>query len=246
MQRPSFSDIFGVYLSQNIKEVEKAVVLKCSLDMETRSLIAEIFSEAYISRENQFNVINGVKDALKLDKCLMEFKFSEVALTAEAIADLTAQIRMQNAAFNGYFAGALYALEGQAVKITLKQGGYKRICELNFEKILSSLVREKFGVDITVQFDGQLEDVEIVLPTPTPVPAPQGQPKKVEPQKTISFEKRNDRPENGIVYLDEPKLFYGRRIDGKIKPMIEVSGDDKEICCWGEVFETEVRAISCH
>ena len=244
MQRPSFSDIFGVYLSQNIKEVEKAVVLKCSLDMENRSLIAEIFSEAYISRENQFNVINGVKDALKLDKCLMEFKFSEVALTAEAIADLTAQIRMQNAAFNGYFAGALYALEGQVVKITLKQGGYKRICELNFEKILSSLVREKFGVDITVQFDGQLEDVEIVLPTPTPVSAPQGQPKKVEPQKTISFEKRNDRPENGIVYLDEPKLFYGRRIDGKIKPMIEVSGDDKEICCWGEVFETEVRTIN--
>ncbi len=244
MQRPSFSDIFGVYLSQNIKEVEKAVVLKCSLDMENRSLIAEISSEAYISRENQFNVINGVKDALKLDKCLMEFKFSEEALTAEAIADLTAQIRMQNAAFNGYFAGALYALEGQVVKITLKQGGYKRICELNFEKILSSLVREKFGVDITVQFDGQLEDVEIVLPTPTPVPAPQGQPKKVEPQKTISFEKRNDRPENGIVYLDEPKLFYGRRIDGKIKPMIEVSGDDKEICCWGEVFETEVRTIN--
>ena len=244
MQRPSFSDIFGVYLSQNIKEVEKAVVLKCSLDMENRSLIAEISSEAYISRENQFDVINGVKEALKLDKCLMEFKFSKEALTAEAIADLTAQIRMQNAAFNGYFAGALYALEGQAVKITLKQGGYKRICELNFEKILSSLVCEKFGVDITVQFDGQLEDVEIVLPTPTPVPAPQGQPKKVEPQKTISFEKRNDRPENGIVYLDEPKLFYGRRIDGKIKPMIEVSGDDKEICCWGEVFETEVRTIN--
>ena len=244
MQRPSFSDIFGVYLSQNIKEVEKAVVLKCSLDMENRSLIAEISSEAYISRENQFNVINAVKEALKLDKCLMEFKFSEEALTAEAIADLTAQIRMQNAAFNGYFAGALYALEGQVVKITLKQGGYKRICELNFEKILSSLVREKFGVDITVQFDGQLEDVEIVLPTPTPVPAPQGQPKKVEPQKNISFEKRDDRPENGIVYLDEPKLFYGRRIDGKIKPMIEVSGDDKEICCWGEVFETEVRTIN--
>ena len=163
MQRPSFSDIFGVYLSQNIKEVEKAVVLKCSLDMENRSLIAEISSEAYISRENQFNVINGVKDALKLDKCLMEFKFSEEALTAETIADLTAQIRMQNAAFNGYFAGALYALEGQAVKITLKQGGYKRICELNFEKILT-VIKEK---NINDLFLGKTFVLTGTLPTMT-------------------------------------------------------------------------------
>ena len=244
MGRPTFSDLFGAYLGGNIEAVKDSEVLKCNLDIESRSLEVEIFSKTYITRETQLNITNTVKGALKLENCSFAFLFSKDALTAEACADLTAQIRMQNAALNGYFANADYSFDGETVNITLKQGGFKKICNLKFENMFCALVKEKFGAEIKVSFDGQLDDIELVLPPPEIAPMPQNQPKKVEAKKEIKFESREDRPENGEVYLDDPKLFYGRRIDNKTKPMIDISSDDREICCWGEVFETEVRTIN--
>ncbi len=245
MGRPTFSDLFGAYLGNNIEAVSNSEVLKCDLDIENRSLNAEILSEAYINRETLLNITNTVKGALRLENCSFTFLFSKEALTVEACADITAEIRLRNAALNGYFANAEYSFDGKTVNITLKQGGFKKITELKFEAMFSSIVKERFSTEIKVLFDGQLEDVELVLPPPEASPMPQNQPKKAEVKKEeIKFEGREDRPENGVVYLDNPKLFYGRRIDNKTKPMIEVSGEDGEICCWGEVFDTEVRTIN--
>ena len=53
----------------------------------------------------------------------------------------------------------------------------------------------------------------IVMEIPLPEPPKQVEQKPVKKQesKGISFEKRSDKPQNGIVYLDNPKQFYGRR-----------------------------------
>ena len=69
--------------------------------------------------------------------------------------------------------------------------------------------------------------------------------KPEEPKRQITFEERDDLPENGIAYLDNPKAFYGRgRVDNNVKPMIDViGGEDTDICCFGEVFDSEVRSI---
>ncbi len=87
----------------------------------------------------------------------------------------------------------------------------------------------------------------MILPPPEPPKPREGKPaakKASSEEKKISFEKREEKPQNGIVYLDEPKLFYGRRIESNTKPMIEVTDEDTEICCWGEVFATEQRTIN--
>ena len=64
------------------------------------------------------------------------------------------------------------------------------------------------------------------------------------PKKEIKFEKREGRPDNGIVYLDNPQQFYGRGgISNRTRDMISITGDDTEIACWGEVFGLETRDI---
>ena len=35
----------------------------------------------------------------------------------------------------------------------------------------------------------------------------------VSPEVKINFDKREDKPKNGMVYLDNPKIFYGRNIN---------------------------------
>ncbi|MBQ2135562.1 MAG: PolC-type DNA polymerase III, partial [Clostridia bacterium] len=145
-----------------------------------------------------------------------------------------------------YFNSAEFDLQGEDLTITLKFGGYNTISGNDFEKKFNDICRKKFGRIVNIRFEGQLENIEMELPPPEP-PQFQSAPSKPKTEKKevkIGFDKREDVPQNGMVYLDNPKLFYGRRIDTNTKPMISVTGDDTEICCWGEVFGREDRKIN--
>ena len=249
MSKPKFSDIFGMCIHQELFNlIADRVIEKCNLDTENRSLTIELGTENYIEKETQLKIQNELKDALRLSACEVSFAYSENAFCNTACADIAAELKIKNPALNGYFAGADYALSGDTVNITLKHGGYKKICECEFEKSFKNVIRSRFNKNINVTFDGQLEDVEIELPKQEPVvrqqPQSGGEKPKSAPKTEINFEKRQDKPKNGLVYLDNPKVFYGRNINTDTKPMIEVTDDDREISCWGEVFGIEVRTIN--
>lgn len=246
MATPRFLDIFSLYFDQPLNEVlSDAVLEKCSLDIDSRSLNILIGSKVYITRENRIKIYNTLKSALNLTVCEVDYKFENTAFCDGACRDLTEELKLQNAVLNGYFNGAEYALSDSLVTITLKHGGYNAIVSSGFENRFKTLIKERFGVDVTVEFCGQLEDTEIELPpAPEPIARESKPPQKTQEQKKISFEKRTDKPENGIVYLDNPKLFYGRKINTDVKSMISITPEDSEICCWGQVFGVEVKKIN--
>ena len=257
MGKALFSQIFDTAVSHNISEIFGGTVIeKCSLDTEERALNAVLRSEKYISVESRNELINQLKSALKLNECHISCIFSEDALIPAACADIAAELKVKNAALNGYFNGAEFKLNDNNVNITLKYGGYDTITDCGFENAFKRIIKDRFGRDITVSFDGQLEKVEIELPPAEPPKpaekaerqaAPQKQNAPVRPaapKKEIKFEKREGIPDNGIVYLDNPQQFYGRGgISNHTRDMISITGDDTEIACWGEVFGLETRDI---
>ena len=257
MGKALFSQIFDRGLSADISEIFGSTVIeKCSLDTDERAFNAELRAEKYITAESRNELVNQLKNALKLNECHIACIFSEDALIPAACADITAELRLKNAALNGYFNGAEFNLNDNNVKITLKFGGYDTITDCGFENAFKRIIKDRFGRDITVSFDGQLEKVEIDLPPAEPaqpVRRPerqaaeprQGAPARpAAPKKEIKFEKREGRPDNGIVYLDNPQQFYGRGgISNHTRDMISITGDDTEIACWGEVFGLETRDI---
>ena len=257
MGKALFSQIFDTAVSHNISEIFGGTVIeKCSLDTEERALNAVLRAEKYISVESRNELINQLKSALKLNECHISCIFSEDALIPAACADIAAELKVKNAALNGYFNGAEFKLNDNNVNITLKYGGYDTITDCGFENAFKRIIKDRFGRDITVSFDGQLEKVEIELPpAEPPMPAekaerqaaPQKQNAPVRPaapKKEIKFEKREGIPDNGIVYLDNPQQFYGRGgISNHTRDMISITGDDTEIACWGEVFGLETRDI---
>ena len=246
MATPRFLDIFSLYFDQPLNEVlSDAVLTKCSLDIDSRSLNILIGSKVYITRENRNKIYSALKSALNLTVCQVDYKFENTAFCEGACSDLTEELKLQNAVLNGYFNGAEYALSDGSVTIILKHGGYNAIVASGFYNRFKALIKERFGVDVTVEFCGQLEDTEIELPpAPEPIIRENKPPQKTQEPKKISFEKRNDKPENGIVYLDNPKLFYGRKINTDVKSMISITPEDGEICCWGQVFGVEVKKIN--
>ena len=257
MGKALFSQIFDTAVSHNISEIFGGTVIeKCSLDTEERALNAVLRAEKYISVESRNELINQLKNALKLNECHISCIFSEDALIPAACADIAAELKVKNAALNGYFNGAEFKLNDNNVNITLKYGGYDTITDCGFENAFKRIIKDRFGRDITVSFDGQLEKVEIELPPAEPPKpaekaerqaAPQKQNAPVRPaapKKEIKFEKREGIPDNGIVYLDNPQQFYGRGgISNHTRDMISITGDDTEIACWGEVFGLETRDI---
>lgn len=257
MGKAKFSQIFDTGLSADISEIFGSTVIeKCSLDTDERALNAELKAEKYITAESRNELVNQLKNALKLNECHIACIFSEDALIPAACADIVAELKVKNAALNGYFNGAEFKLKNNNVKITLKFGGYDTITDCGFENAFKRIIKDRFGRDITVSFDGQLEKVEIDLPPAEPA-QPLRRPERqtaeprqsapahpAAPKKEIKFEKREGRPENGIVYLDNPQQFYGRGgISNHTRDMISITGDDTEIACWGEVFGLETRDI---
>lgn len=254
MSKALFSDIFDSCIPADLTgEFNKCIIEKCALDTELRTLTLVLSNENYILREHQFLLNVMLKDRLKLNACSVNCNFTPKALIPAACSDIAAEIKIKNAAINGYFNGADFSLDGDCVNITLKHGGYNTIADCGFENAFKAIVRERFSREVTVSFDGQLENVEIKLPEPeaeaprteTPKPRPQKTERPASPKTEIKFEKREERPDNGIVYLDKPQQFYGRGgISNHTRDMISITGDDTEIACWGEVFGLEVKPIN--
>ena len=253
MSKALFSDIFDTGIPSGIAaEFNNCIIERCALDTEERTLNTALKSEKYISAEMRQQLSAALKDALRLNSCFISCVFSGEALCPDACSDIAAEIKIKNAAINGYFNGADFSLDGDCVNIKLKHGGYNTIADCGFENAFKALVRERFYREVTVSFGGQLENVEIKLPEPEteapraekPKPRPQKNERPASPKTEIKFEKREERPDNGIVYLDKPQQFYGRGgISNHTRDMISITGDDTEIACWGEVFGLETRNI---
>ncbi len=244
MAKPLFAEVFGQYLGETLCEaIKNSVINKCQLNIEQRSLKLEILADTYIKREKQQEIKNRLKEVLKLQDCTVTYNFEPSLFCVDASMDITADIKVKNAALNGYFAEAQFSHCENKVTVELKHGGYTKICELGFEKQFKDLVKEYFGLEVELEFSGEKELSQIEKPEIAPAERQKVVPKKSEPKTEINFEKRKEKPANNMAYLDNPKLFYGRKIDNKTKPMIEVTGDDLEVSCWGEVFETEMRTI---
>ncbi len=244
-----FPQLFGDYVSEDVLSAfSGAEISVCNLNSEKRALDITAFSKHYIERAVVLRFKNEVKARLELSAINLQLTFADSALSAKACRDIVEELKISNPSLNGYFNSAEFELSDDVVKIELKYGGLESIAAADFEKQFVWEINHRFSREVKPQFYGQLEDVELSIPEPevpqAPVRrAPSGGKGKSEGKK-ITFEKRTDIPENGMVYLDNPQLFYGRSINTNVKPMIDVTEDDGEICCFGEVFETDSRTIN--
>ena len=70
MGKALFSQIFDRGLSADISEIFGSTVIeKCSIDTDERALNAELKAEKYIPSEKQHELVNQLKNALKLNEC---------------------------------------------------------------------------------------------------------------------------------------------------------------------------------
>ena len=96
MSCPLVLDIFGMYFSEELNiALTDSRVTSCNLDVENRTMQAEIMSECYINRDNQISVIDTLKNILRLEICEVKFSFPPSALCTAALVDITTELRLK-------------------------------------------------------------------------------------------------------------------------------------------------------
>ena len=250
----SFAELFATYLSaETVNTFSNVSIEDCLLNSEIRDLTLKLYSENYIPSAKINLLREEIKHALQLDSESVEIKFATSAFCLEAVEDIVSEIRTKNVIFNGFFNEAQYNLDENNLKITLKYGGYSQIQDGNFEQNFKLIVKNRFGVEVNISFDGALEDAPIVLPEREAAPTPSAEKPKQDAapkaEKPVEEKKYDYKPKDGLpVYLESAKLFFGRKIDSNVKKLSQVmlpqnDGESVYVSAWGEVFGLDSKVL---
>ncbi|MBQ4131635.1 MAG: PolC-type DNA polymerase III [Clostridia bacterium] len=236
--------VFDKVLSKTlISSLPNGEVKRCDVNMEARTINLDICFDEYVSYTLIANMQREIVAALKLNGITVTHSFFNLSPTSLACKEMAEELRFKNPMVNGFLNDAEYNLMGDALNIELKNGGLSSLKASGFERQYNELCKNRFGKGLQINFSGKTENLEPFVPpvvehtTFTP-----SAPKSVaHPANEPIFTKvRTDAPpENGLmVYLDSPKLFYGRLPENS-KPMrmLDIAPEEQSLYVWGEVSD---------
>ena len=235
-----FKDVIPAELLATLPE---GLVEKCDVDMNTRSMVLDVQFKAYVTADIRARVSQTISAALKLNKITFNVTFIGTELNTEICKDLTEELRTKNPMVNGFLNDAVYNLNGNELTIELFGGGLKLINDSGFNRQFADICHKLFGIAVTLKFTGKTESDEFVPPAPAPTPAPSHTPAPKQARSVnepiFSAVRTDTPPEDGLpVYLDSPKLFYGRLPDGaKPMRMLDIAPEEQSLYVWGEVSD---------
>lgn len=248
----TLESVFGS-LTESFKDTIKTAVLeRCEVSAEERSLTAWVHFSEYIKRAEISDLSERLKAGLYLQKVKINAKYDPECYCSAAAEDIALELRASNVMLNGYFNGAEFNISDGAEKnsvtnITLKYGGIDTIKECNFEREFCTIIAERFGIESQVSFDGQLENVEIKAPeyhqeplkmTSQPSSNSGASQKPQEGRKVTGLQ----IPENAGILSDTVMQVYGKKMVGTLIPLSNINPEDGESLVWGEIFFSELAA----
>ncbi len=248
MASAKFLDIFKAYITENQADAFCNVsVISCSVS-QMREMELKLYSEGYITTKALEEIRETFIDTLKLENAVIKCYFAPDAFGDEACSDIINKVKQKYAVLNGYFNDAEYNLDGFCLNIDLKYGGYEAIKATDFENKFNEMLYDMFKLKFEIRFSGQLENIELPPPV-AEIPVRKKQEtvvtKATENEKVYDYKPKDNLP----IYIESAKQFFGRKIDTKIKKLIDIAPPDTPegstyVCAWGEVFGLETREIT--
>ncbi len=238
-----FSEVFdGFEDLEKYGKISGCEILACDLNREERKLITKLFSEEYIPAKYVYAFRSEIEKNFNLVSFQLHIKYKSEAFCEQAAIDLLDVIIARYSVLKGYFNRADITLSGNTVNVELKYGGLGDILGMGVDKLLIRTVEDRFGVKVNIEFSGVTETDELLPPPEEEEAIPVSAPTEAEPvrvKKTYDYKPKDNLP----VYLESAEFVWGRSVEPKAKPMIEITESDSFVTCWGEVFGAEMRSI---
>ena len=226
----SVSDVWGEALVEGLSYNDQR---ECSLTLSCPSFIPH--------RETR-RLREALGQALQLNKLELHLHFAESCWNQQAAEDLLQEIRAEKPVINGFFDGAEIHWTDSVFSVTLHRGGLELIEACGCAREMESLIQERFGKNLRVEWqvsgDGEMP------PPPPPVDAEPPKPKKEKKVYTAP-------PEDGLpIYMESAQVVIGKPFRTPPVPIGTITPEMGSATIWGKVFNLNLRdtwdKLSCN
>lgn len=239
-------------------------ILKLNIFSKTRSVIFTVKFKNLVMCETIFEAEKKIAEILSLSSVVIKPKFSSDLFTADYFPQLYMAVKREIPCINGTLNNALVSYQENTLTINLQNGGKNLLDAKSFDKVLSKIVFEEFGLRINVQYSGTFEVEADSSDYLDAIKNAQEQAKRESLAKAAEFYKEEEENSNKIkqnkfensaeeIEIREGKFLtpqiitssirplYGRSIRGKMIPISSVAGDSGRVVIWGDVFDIEKK-----
>ena len=261
------NNIFSQYISTESVDpvILNSGVENIIINSKNRTLLFTLKCDSFVEGKAVKNLIDELMNSgLELNRVNIVPRFSPSAFGVHCFDQLLSIMKERIPALNGTFKDCEVRYENNNLNITIKHGGGNLLKMKKFDKELSNLVYEQFGLRISVTVDGvtqvdaesesYIEEQKIVQKTTARQEIKAAvQTYAIETEEFIEDAEQRKQKKEGFVEIREGdslypqvnlqccKPLYGRMIKNPPSPMENIAEDSGKIVVWGDVFSIDKR-----
>ena len=245
----SLIELFGEYIELPSGALARGTVLSMQIDQQKRSMAVLLGLDELTPHAALSELGRRLAAAFSLNDAAVRPRYDGGMLSSEHLPELIARLGSEGVPVNGFFTGCRCDLVDETLRIYLTHGGQEFLESIHCPQKLSAVIREEFGREVRIVFDGVLEvapdsalyreTVEKVRPKPiryTP-PAPQQAEKKPESSAVIPAAARLSFDAHDLPFEPGSMVtLYGNPPKGRPVEMAQVNIESGNVTVWGEVL----------
>ena len=238
------ADFFSAYDNLIPPSMADGVILRIAFSKDNSVMAVEIKFPQVISGDDLKLFASNLKPCLGLTGIYISPKYDSSLFGISAMPAVIDELK-RRIPINGFLDNADFAINGNELCITLKNGGEALLKKAGIEEVLPKIINTQFGVLVSIKFDGNLSVnaeehnklQQEVLKKITPVHI-EKKPAPAEPGEKPTYYVQFD----GAPIENEATLIMGKEIvDMPLTPLGDVAQDSGKVAVWGEIFDIETK-----
>ncbi len=152
-----FREIFGDYFDINElpSSVNESMITKTVIDSKNRTMQLSADCAELVKRDDIFHAEDMIKNSvLALYGCRYEPHYESGLFDISYYPELVKELKRRNASLNGTLNDSEVQIRDKDFVIDLKHGGKDFLIQQKFDKNLSELIRNEFGITFNVRLTG--------------------------------------------------------------------------------------------
>ena len=243
------AEFFSAYLNIIPETCADGEILRFGFSKDNTSMAIEIKFSRVISLEDLKRFAVGLKSALGISEVYIGPKYAPELFNANAMLAVIEELK-RRCPVNGFFENAEYIIDGEVVRIILKNGGESILKRSGAEEAIPRIISKWFGLNKMVEFSGNLsvdreflenERVETLCKMTPPPPPPSSSAGGAKPAPADLGGYNIQLPSDDI--LPDATIIMGRAITGvsEITNLVDLNDQSGRVTVVGDIVSVDSR-----